>query len=186
MSLNTNLNFDLKTLIALFILIASVQGCKENPAPEESATMPSQREVNRSMEEIVRKMSQEEDAVIEKYIAEQGWGVTKTGTGLRYFVYEEGLEGPLTVDGQIATLKYIVSLIDGTVVYSSEEDGVRAFMVGHDNVESGIHEAILFLKVGDKAKLVLPSHLAHGLTGDNDKIPPRSTVIYDVELLGLR
>ena len=70
--------------------------------------------------------------------------------------------------------------------YSSKEDGPRSFMIGQDNVETGLHEAVTYLKLGDKAHVILPSHLAHGLTGDNNKIPPRSTVIYNLELIGLK
>jgi FKBP-type peptidyl-prolyl cis-trans isomerase len=164
--------------------IGLVQACKDqHSAP---AQLPTQREVNRSMEDIVRQMSREEDAEIESYISENGWAMNKTGTGLRYMVYEAGPEGPLARLGQVATVRYEVQLMDGTVAYSSEEDGIRSFLIGQDNVESGIHEAIQYLKVGDRAKVILPSHLAHGLSGDNDKIPPRSTVIYDLELVALK
>ncbi|MDA9267163.1 FKBP-type peptidyl-prolyl cis-trans isomerase [Salibacteraceae bacterium] len=112
--------------------------------------------------------------------------MTKTGTGLRYMVYEGKGEGEKAKDGQIATLDYKVSLMDGVEVYSSKEDGPRSFMIGQDNVETGLHEAVTYLKLGDKAHVILPSHLAHGLTGDNNKIPPRSTVIYNLELIGLK
>jgi FKBP-type peptidyl-prolyl cis-trans isomerase len=39
------------------------------------------------------------------------------------------------------------------------------------------------LAQGGKAKFILPSHLAYGLTGDQDKIPPQSPVVYDIELI---
>ena len=55
-----------------------------------------------------------------------------------------------------------------------------------DNVETGLHEGIKYMKVGEKAKMILPSHLAHGLIGDSKKIPPRSTIVYDIELLDLK
>lgn len=185
MSSSINWNFDLKTIAAIVVFLVAIHGCRET-APPENAGLPTQREVNRSMEEINRRMSQEEDAVIERYIEEQEWTMNKTGTGLRYMIYESGPEGPLATEGQVATVNYAVSLVDGTVVYTSDDQGKRSFLIGQDNVESGIHEAIQYLKIGDKAHVILPSHLAHGLTGDNDKIPPRSTVIYDLELLSLR
>jgi FKBP-type peptidyl-prolyl cis-trans isomerase FkpA len=55
-----------------------------------------------------------------------------------------------------------------------------------DNVESGLHEGILYMNEGSKALLVIPSHLAHGLVGDMNKIPPKSTIVYDIELLELK
>jgi FKBP-type peptidyl-prolyl cis-trans isomerase len=41
------------------------------------------------------------------------------------------------------------------------------------------------MHVGDKMRFILPSHLAHGLTGDQSKIPPLSSVVYEIELLEL-
>jgi FKBP-type peptidyl-prolyl cis-trans isomerase len=41
------------------------------------------------------------------------------------------------------------------------------------------------MRKGDIAKIILPSYLAHGLTGDSDKIPPMSTVLYNIELVDL-
>ncbi|MGE5317418.1 MAG: FKBP-type peptidyl-prolyl cis-trans isomerase, partial [Chloroflexota bacterium] len=40
--------------------------------------------------------------------------------------------------------------------------------------------------VGDHAKFVIPSHLGFGLIGDQNKVPPKSTLIYDIELLDLK
>jgi FKBP-type peptidyl-prolyl cis-trans isomerase len=83
-------------------------------------------------------------------------------------------------------IDYSVSLLDGTECYSSKSTGPQEFRIGQDNVESGLHEAILLMKVGDKARFILPPHLAHGLIGDQNKIPAMSTIIYDVELKALR
>ena len=166
-------------------LFLAVHSCQES-TPPSNLSLPTQRDVNRSMEDINRQMALEEDAVIEGYAERRGWEMTKTGTGLRYMIYDSSGEGDKAREGQVATLKYKVSLMDGEEVYSSENDGPRSFMIGQDNVESGLHEAVTYLKLGDKAQIILPSHLAHGLTGDNNKIPPRSTVIYDLELIGLK
>lgn len=147
--------------------------------------MPTQREVNRSMESINRQFMRDESAQIEGYVERRGWEMTTTGTGLRYMIYEKGT-GPRAEAGMRAEITYVVSLIDGTVVYTSDESGPTEFLIGQDNVESGIHEGITYMHVGDKARFILPSHLAHGLTGDQNKIPPRSSVVYDITLLGLK
>jgi FKBP-type peptidyl-prolyl cis-trans isomerase FkpA len=42
------------------------------------------------------------------------------------------------------------------------------------------------MKQGQKAIFIMPPHLAHGLLGDKNKVPPRATLVYDVELLNLR
>lgn len=53
----------------------------------------------------------------------------------------------------------------------------QKLLVGKDNVEAGLHEGIQLMHVGDQMRFILPSHLAHGLTGDQSKIP-RSPVSF--------
>lgn len=173
----------MRWLIVLSITLAAANGCSDQGKGER---IPTQKQVNKSMEDVNRQMMLEEDAVIEGYIERRGWNMTKTGTGVHYEVISSGPEGPTAKEGQVAVVTYEVSLIDGEVVYSSDEEGQRSFLIGQDNVESGIHEAITYLKKGDKARIILPSYRAHGLSGDNDKIPPRSTVIYELELIDVR
>ncbi len=57
--------------------------------------------------------------------------------------------------------------------------------IGHGGVESGIEEGILLLHKGDKARFILPPFRAHGLLGDRQKIPPRSIIVYELELKDL-
>jgi FKBP-type peptidyl-prolyl cis-trans isomerase len=110
---------------------------------------------------------------------------TETGTGLWYTLIEKG-NGPQVKKGDLVKLDYTVSLLDGTRCYDSKKDGIKAFFVGHGGVESGLEEGVLLLHLGDKAKFILPPHLAHGLTGDGNKIPARAIIIYDVELLSIQ
>lgn len=175
--------YRMKILFYFLISMAAVSSCE---GEKQQETVPTQKEVNKGMEAVNRQMMLEEDAVIQGYIERRGWNMTKSGTGIWYEVLESGPEGPLAKEGQVAKVAYKVSLIDGEVVYSSDENGERAFLIGQDDVESGIHEAVTYLKKGDRARVVLPSYRAHGLTGDNDKIPPRSTVIYEITLVDLR
>ena len=138
-----------------------------------------------SLEKVNRYLVRTEGEDIENYIRRHGWDMEETGTGLRVWVYEHG-NGPQAEKGLVATLNYKTWLINGDLIYSSNELGPKEFLIGKGGVESGLEEAILKLHVGDKAKLIIPSHLAFGLLGDNNKIPPRSTVVYDIELISLK
>jgi FKBP-type peptidyl-prolyl cis-trans isomerase len=86
----------------------------------------------------------------------------------------------------MVSVNYTISLLDGTVCYSSVKDGSKDFKVEGDNIESGLHEAVLLMHTGDKAKFILPSYMANGLQGDNDKIPPMSAILVDLELLEVK
>ena len=109
----------------------------------------------------------------------------KTTSGIRYYVYKASAKGDSIKNDDIVKINYTVSLLDGTECYSSKIDGSKEFRVGMENIENGLHKALLFLKSGDKALILIPSHLAHGLLGDSKKIPPQSPIVYDVEILSV-
>jgi len=85
----------------------------------------------------------------------------------------------------LASLNFEVRLLDAdtTLCYSSAENGTQTIFVEKDDIESGLHEALKYLHVGDKAYVILPHFAAHGLIGDNYKIPPLSPVLYKIEVL---
>ncbi len=105
-------------------------------------------------------------------------------TGLWYKIDKTG-HGKTASEGRQITLKYKVSLLDGTPCYSSDSLGPKTFTVGKGGVESGLEEGVTMLREGDRAMFVLPPHLADGLPGDGDRIPARSIIVYEVEVLKL-
>jgi len=126
-----------------------------------------------------------EDQHIEDFIKRYGWQMEVTGAGLRYAITEHG-HGRKVAAGDIVTLDYTVKLITGDVIYSSAQSGYKEFEVGRGGVESGLEEAVLLMHVGDRGRFILPSHLAYGLLGDEQLIPPKSTIIYEVKLIDLK
>jgi FKBP-type peptidyl-prolyl cis-trans isomerase len=131
-----------------------------------------------------RSLLEKEKRSINAFVKAKGWDMKTTSTGLRYMFLKHG-KGRKAKTGLIATIAYSVQLMNGPVVYSSEKSGLKSFEIGHGGVPNGLEEGIILLKVGDKAKFLLPSHLAYGLTGDGNKVPPHTPIIYTVELLKL-
>jgi FKBP-type peptidyl-prolyl cis-trans isomerase FkpA len=107
----------------------------------------------------------------------------KTTSGIRYYIYQPSQKGDSVLDGDIVSINYKLSLLDGTLCYTSNTDGMKQFKVGMQDVEDGLHKAITHFKVGDKALILIPSHLAHGLLGDSKKIPPQMPILYDLEIV---
>ena len=124
-----------------------------------------------------------ESQQIDSYVKSKKLNVVKTPTGLRYQIYDDK-EGVTITNNQRAVVKYTVTLLNGNECYATK-DKAEEFTVGKDNVESGLHEGITYMSVGDKAIIIIPSHLAHGLAGDFKKIPIRATIIYDIELVAI-
>ncbi|MDT8411825.1 MAG: FKBP-type peptidyl-prolyl cis-trans isomerase [Vicingaceae bacterium] len=166
-------------LIGLFSLC--LLSCEEDKPIEK----PDTKKVKEALIEANKQAVEKEQRQINGYIERRKLDVISTGTGVHYQIIKKG-EGEKAVEGKKAVVSYEVSLIDGTMVYSTKEKGPEEFMVGEDNVETGLHEAITYLHVGDRAIIIIPSYLAHGLAGDFDKIPVRSTIIYNLELIAIK
>ncbi|HAW52427.1 MAG TPA: peptidylprolyl isomerase [Flavobacteriales bacterium] len=165
--------------LSLFILLFS---CLNRSS--SNGTSFDSKELKEPLIQENKKITKEESVLIDRYAERHEWKMNETGTGLRYMIYERGF-GVQAKTGMRATVEYEIALLDGTVCYSSFEKGPRTFLIGRDNVESGIHEGITYLMVGDRAKLIVPSYLAHGLSGDQNKIPPRATLVVDLHLVGV-
>ena len=103
----------------------------------------------------------------------------KTGTGLWYNITRKGTSDTI-MSGDIVQIAYTVSLLNGKMCYTSDSLGLKTFKVGQGGVESGLEEAILKMCLGDSARLLIPPHLAHGLIGDQNKIPKLAVLNYTV------
>lgn len=115
------------------------------------------------------------------------WKMKRTGSGLQYYIYQHGEKDTSlhARGGDIAEIEYVITLLSGDECYRTEDDEYEQFVVDNSEIESGIQEGIKLLSPGDRARLIIPSHLAHGVTGDLDKIPPLTTLIFDIHLMGI-
>lgn len=130
-----------------------------------------------------KQFSAEEEIEINLFLARKSeWKTQKTGSGLRYYIYEQG-EGEPPLPNDYVDIEYKITLLDGTECYATANDEVEEIKVDKAQVESGIQEGIKLMKQGDRAKLIVPSHLAHGIVGDMSKIPPVSTLLVDIHLV---
>jgi hypothetical protein len=101
-------------------------------------------------------------------------------------IYKQGPAGELAKTGQTASIRVRVETLDRVVRYETEKETTEAFAIDKSEKESGIHEALKYMKVGDHAKLILPSYLGHGLLGDRERIPPQAVLYIDLELISLK
>jgi FKBP-type peptidyl-prolyl cis-trans isomerase len=113
-------------------------------------------------------------------------GFEETKSGLRYQIIQKG-EGQKAEKGNKVSVHYKGQLADGTVFDSSyKRNSPLEFKVGVGQVIAGWDEGILLLHVGDKARFVIPSDLGYGSAGAGGVIPPDATLIFDVELMGVK
>jgi FKBP-type peptidyl-prolyl cis-trans isomerase len=110
---------------------------------------------------------------------------TTTNTGLKY-VDEVVGTGESPSPGRIVIVHYTGWLENGTKFDSSVDRGRPfEFPIGARRVIKGWDEGVMTMKVGGKRKLIVPPDLGYGARGVGP-IPPNSTLIFEVELLGMR
>ena len=131
--------------------------------------------------EQAKKFKEEGD----KFLAENGKkaGVTTTKSGLQYEVLTEG-KGEHPTDKDRVTVHYKGTLLNGETFDSSYDRGQPVtFPLG--NVIPGWTEGVQLMTVGAKYKFYIPSNLAYGERGAGVKIGPNSTLVFEVELIGI-
>ena len=180
---------DFRFPIFLFLILHSsfliLNSCVRSYPPQQQTQ--NTAEIARLKSEILLRVNRElveEDAQkIGAYAESRSWDMKTTESGLWYMIYSNGT-GERAVSGKMVTLEYTTSLMGSdNVCYSSALYGLKSFRIGYDDVESGLQEGVLLMRVGDKARMIMPPHLAHGLAGDGNCIPQRAIIIYDVELV---
>ena len=113
-------------------------------------------------------------------------GYDETPSGLRYKILQEG-NGVKAEKGKTVSVHYKGQLLDGQVFDSSyQRKQPIDFTLGVGQVIAGWDEGIQLLKVGDKARFVIPSNIAYGSQGAGGAIPPDATLIFDVELMNVK
>ena len=164
---------------AMFVMTA----CGEHRAPVSPSRSFSM--MDDSLIRYNRQIVATETQEIDDFILRYRWEMSTTPTGLRYQVYSKG-KGPAPSKGSTVTIRYKLKKLDGTLLTMTKEGETLAFETGRHAVVNGLEEGILLMHAGDRARLIVPSHLAFGLLGDFEKVPMRTVLVYDVELVSVK
>lgn len=164
-------------LLTLALVVRSGIFARKDPGRPINSTM------RLAMENSGRTELSTEDAwLVEKQFTSKH----RQPSGLMYVPRRAG-EGPTPKIGQEIVVDYQGRLLDGTVFDSSYDKGVPlTFRVGLGQVIQGWDESFLNMRKGEKRTLIIPYWLAYGVNGRPPTIPPRATLVFEVELLDIR
>jgi FKBP-type peptidyl-prolyl cis-trans isomerase FklB len=110
-------------------------------------------------------------------------GVVELPSGVQYEVLHEG-SGPTPTLEDFVTCNSRGALLDGTVFDDTAALGrPRTFAV--TSVIDGLEEVLLRMQMGARWKIYVPSELGYGVAGARSKVPPNSTLIFELELLAI-
>lgn len=143
--------------ILMLSLILALGACKKFDAEEQAAI---------------------DEEIITKYIADNGFNATPTGTGLYYIIDSLGTTVYPTIDNTV-TVEYKGTLADGTVFDQSTAAGATFPLAG---VIKGWQEGMQLFKEGGGGKLFIPSALAYGPNGSGS-IAANTVLFFDVHLI---
>jgi len=110
-------------------------------------------------------------------------GVITLPSGLQYIILKQG-DGEVPQKNDKVKVHYEGRLIDGTVFDASSKHGTEPATFQPTQVIKGWTEALTMMPVGSKWQLFIPQDLAYGARAAG-QIPPYSTLIFDVELVGI-
>ncbi len=164
------------SIAIVIIFIGLVVGFWVKKAPKQEQLVPvTNEQVNE--EKPVEPTEPKKEEKINKVTTIQGMKIetTKEGAGVEI------------KNGQTAVVHYTGKLTDGTTFDSSKTRGTPfEFPLGAGMVIKGWDLGVLGMKVGEKRILTIPSDLGYGERGAGGVIPPNATLVFEVELLGIK
>jgi len=136
-------------------------------------------------EEMIEESRISEEGSINDYILQNNIKVKPTEDGLYFMKKVSGTGKPIKV-GSTVSVHYTGKLLDGSVFDSSIEYGSPIEVtVGEGQVIPGWEKALLMMRGGDKATVLIPSRLAYGSRGSSYVIPPYAPLVFDMEIVSV-
>ncbi len=168
----------------LFVFICTLNfSCGSDKQTKQFAE--NQSHLSDQLVAINRSYVKIEAAEIDSFITKNNYQMAQSKSGLRYKI-NGASKGSKVGIGDEVELKYKMYLLNGTLCYDSDSNGMMKFTVEKSDAIKGMHEVVQMMHKGDSAQIVLPAHLAYGLTGDQKKVPYSAALYCTLQLVELK
>ncbi len=141
-----------------------------------------------STSEKIRR--EKEDIQIQKYIKNKGFAFNKTPKGVYYTYYSKGKGLVESKNGNVVLINFVGKLLDDTsfeTTFNEDEIGRPiSFVLGKGEVIPGWDDLLISKREGDKILCIVPSHLAFGSQPKGSKLAANTTLVFDLDVVGVR
>jgi gliding motility-associated peptidyl-prolyl isomerase len=133
---------------------------------------------------IVNQVIIEQNKKINNYISKNKKNIyLNSKKGFFYFFNKKNnLSNKKAEFGDIINFNYSVKDLNNKVIYDEEFIGDQSYVMGKQEIITGIREALQLLKKGETATFIFPSYKAYGIYGDNSKISPNTAIICTIKV----
>ena len=145
-----------------------------------------QKNIKEEEERLKTQRLKEEPQNIARYLKDNNINVMPKSSGL-YFIDKEVGEGDFVQNGDLVLVHYIIYNLDGELIESSYDfEQPLPFVYGDNQMIAGIEEAVGYMRVGGKSRIIVPSYLGFADVEIDENLPANSTIIIDLELVDLQ
>jgi len=145
------------------------------------------RPINAAMREAMAEEAPQLSETDARFIREHYGNARRLHSGVLYIEHNPGTGSSTPRTGQEVIVQYDGRLLDGTPIDSSYRRGAPfTLRLGTGMVIQGWEDALLTMRKGEKRTLIIPYWLGYGITGNPPTIPPRATLVFDIELIDIR
>ena len=170
-------------LLPIFLLF--VLSCTPDHAPTgQRLEGLSQEEREQLSQKSMKEALAKEQRQIHKFIKRKGGDFIESNTGVHYYIYQNQNKGQKCAAGNRINLMYSLKLLNGKNI--RKKGTIETITLDYDDKASGLHECLSKMKKGEKAIVIIPSHRAHGFSGNDTDIPSLSTLVYDLEIKNIK
>lgn len=170
----------LSVFLLSFLLLAIVTGCGGEPI-EKPPVRITKKQMDSLTVDMETKYNQMEEDRITDYISRH-IPMQKSERGFWFVITKKNADGKEIKDMSMVKYSRIVSLCNAQELYNDE----MILTIGNGNEIPGMHDALKMLRKGEEATFIFPSYLAYGLLGDQNKVPPKSELIYEVKVIDVQ
>ena len=155
--------------------------CGNSSKPQDNKFTPTPPS-KKTIVDVNRYLSEKDKAVIEGYGRRHKLELAFSESGFYYHISNQG-NGKQITQNSTTAITGTLGLIDGTPCYTYIAEAPKVISIDKSPEITGLHLALPMLKEGANALFIFPPNLAFGLLGDDDKVPPRATIVMNISIL---